>query len=157
MLIIKIENKAMWLFIALLVLLTLCGGYYVKQSMNRKPIACLGDLKIRDGEGNNAIRKDYSFNFYLNGKNRALVFINGIYVGHDNIPRTLRRTLSFDSFWSANRLVVHNVIMEKNRTDDAPDDAFSVMGENDVIEFEMLTRDAYLITTARAKIACNIH
>lgn len=156
MLIIKIENKVVWLFTAILMLLTLGGGYYVKQHMHRKPVACLGELKIKDETENNAVRKHYALNFYLNEENRALVFISGIYVGNDNAPRVLQRTLRFDSFWSANRLIVHNVIMEKGRNDNAPEEAFTMMGENEALEFEMLTRDAYLISTARAKLACNI-
>lgn len=156
MLIIKIENRVAWLLMLILGLLTLGGGYYLKQGMYRKPVACLGEMKIKDDAESGTIRKHYALNFYLNEKNHALVFINGVYIGNDNEPRAIQRTLSFDAFWSANRLIVHNVVMEKGRDDNAPDEAFTMMGENEALEFEMLTGDAYLISTARAKLACNI-
>ncbi len=152
----SLGNKMVWFSLLLLVVVLLVAPYYFKYQSFHKPVICCGEVRVREGNEKYKIRKEYDVNVYLSDKNRALIFIDGVFIGEDDIPRTLQRTFSFDSVWNENRLLVKNVTLDKNPEDNAPDDAFSFIGENDILEFEMLTRDVYLISTAWSKLACNI-
>ncbi|WP_252120375.1 FidL [Symbiopectobacterium purcellii] len=152
----NLGNKMVWFSLLLLVVVLLVGPYYFKRQSFHKPVICCGEVRVSEGNEKYKIRKEYDVNVYLSDKNRALIFIDGVFIGEDDIPRTIQRTFSFDSVWNENRLLVKNVALDKNPEDNAPDDAFSMIGENDILEFEMLTRDVYLISTAWSKLACNI-
>lgn len=152
----NLGNKMVWFSLLLLVTVLLVGPYYFKDQSFHKPVICCGEVRVREGNEKYRIRKEYDVNVYLSGKNRALIFIDGVFIGEDNMPRTLQRTFSFDSVWNENRLLVKNVTLDKNPEDNAPDDAVAMIGENDILVFEMLTRDVYLISTAWSKLACNI-
>ncbi|MEL4887980.1 FidL [Pectobacterium betavasculorum] len=128
--------------------------FYLKNNLYRKPLICQAEVAVKSEE--QRVRKEYDIYFYLNRQNRALVLVNGFYIGEDGVPLTIRRTFSFDSVWEGNRLEVHNIAMNKNINDNAPDDALPILAENDVIQFEMLTKHAYLISTVQSKMACNI-
>lgn len=149
-------NKMVWSSLLLLIMVLLIGPYYFKQQSFHKPVICCGEVKMREESEHYKVKKEYDVNIYLSDKNRALIFIDGVFIGEDDVPRTVQRTFSFDSVWNENRLIVKNVSLDKNPEDNAPDDAFSMIGENDILEFEMLTRDVYLISTAWSKLACNI-
>lgn len=84
------------------------------------------------------------------------MLVNGVYIGDSGVPLTIRRIFSFDAIRESNRLVVRNITLDKNINDDAPEDAIPILGENDVIKIEMLTKYTYLISTVQSKMACNI-
>ncbi|KMK80368.1 hypothetical protein KCQ_12745 [Pectobacterium atrosepticum ICMP 1526] len=128
--------------------------FYLKSNLYRKPLICQAEVKIKSEEPR--VRKEYDIYFYLNKQNRALVLVNGFYIGENDVPLTIRRTFSFDSVWEENRLVVNNIAMNKNVNDNSPDEAIPILAENDVIQFEMLTKHVYLISTVQSKMACNI-
>nr|WP_251827179.1 FidL [Pectobacterium punjabense] len=140
--------------LVLFISLSLGVIFYLTSNLYRKPLICQGEVKLY--EEDQKVRKEYDVYFYLNKQNRALVLVNGLYIGEDGVPLTIRRTFSFDSVWEGNRLVVNNIGMSKNTNDNAPDEAIPILAENDVIQFEMLTKHAYLISTVQSKMACNI-
>ncbi|MFJ5453430.1 FidL [Pectobacterium jejuense] len=154
MLIIKVRKKIFCTILVLFISFMLGTLFYLKSNLYRNPLICQAEVKryLEDGK----IRKEYDVYFYLNKQNRALVLVNGLYIGEDGVPLTIRRTFSFDSVWEGNRLVVNNIVMNKNINDNAPDEAIPILAENDVIQFEMLTKHAYLISTVQSKMACNI-
>ncbi|WGL28903.1 FidL [Pectobacterium brasiliense] len=154
MLIIKVRKKIFCTIVVLFISLSLGIIFYLKSNLYRKPLICQGEVRLYSEEQH--IRTEYDVYFYLNKQNRALVLVNGLYIGEDSVPLTIRRTFSFDSAWDRNRLLVHNIAMNKNINDNAPDDAIPILAENDVIQFEMLTKHAYLISTVQSKMACNI-
>ncbi|MFJ5409106.1 FidL [Pectobacterium punjabense] len=154
MLIIKVRKKFFCTILVLFISLSLGGIFYLTSNLYRKPLICQGEVKLY--EEDQKVRKEYDVYFYLNKQNRALVLVNGLYIGEDGVPLTIRRTFSFDSVWEGNRLVVNNIGMSKNTNDNAPDEAIPILAENDVIQFEMLTKHAYLISTVQSKMACNI-
>ncbi|MCY9848977.1 MULTISPECIES: FidL [Pectobacterium] len=154
MLIIKVRKKIFCTVLVLFISFTLGILFYLKSNLYRNPLVCQAEVKhyVEDQQ----IRKEYDVYFYLNKQNRALVLVNGFYLGEDGVPLTIRRTFSFDSVWEGNRLVVNNIVINKNINDNAPDEAIPILAENDVIQFEMLTKYAYLISTVQSKMACNI-
>ncbi|GKW12371.1 MULTISPECIES: FidL [Pectobacterium] len=154
MLIIKVRKKFFCTMLVLFISLSLGVIFYLTSNLYRKPLICQGEVKLY--EEDQKVRKEYDVYFYLNKQNRALVLVNGLYIGEDGVPLTIRRTFSFDSVWEGNRLVVNNIGMSKNTNDNAPDEAIPILAENDVIQFEMLTKHAYLISTVQSKMACNI-
>ncbi|MEQ9887307.1 FidL [Pectobacterium zantedeschiae] len=154
MLIIRIRKTFFCTTLVLFVSFSLGVIFYLKSDLYRKPLICQGEVKLY--EEDHKVRKEYDVYFYLNKQNRALVLVNGLYIGEDGVPLTIRRTFSFDSVWESNRLVVNNIGMSKNTNDNAPDEAIPILAENDVIQFEMLTKHAYLISTVQSKMACNI-
>ncbi|MBS4431023.1 FidL [Pectobacterium punjabense] len=154
MLIIKVRKKFFCTILVLFISLSLGVVFYLTSNLYRKPLICQGEVKLY--EEDQKVRKEYDVYFYLNKQNRALVLVNGLYIGEDGVPLTIRRTFSFDSVWEGNRLVVNNIGMSKNTNDNAPDEAIPILAENDVIQFEMLTKHAYLISTVQSKMACNI-
>ncbi|WP_233956642.1 FidL [Pectobacterium versatile] len=154
MLIIKVRKKILCTILVLFISFSLGTLFYLKSNLYRKPLVCQAEVKLYVED--QKIRKEYGVYFYLNKQNRALVLVNGLYIGEDSVPLTIRRTFSFDSVWDGNRLVVHNIAMNKNISDNAPDEAIPILAENDVIQFEMLTKHAYLISTVQSKMACNI-
>ncbi|MEL0581133.1 FidL [Pectobacterium punjabense] len=154
MLIIKVRKKFFCTILVLFISLSLGVIFYLTSNLYRKPLICQGEVKLY--EEDQKVRKEYDVYFYLNKQNRALVLVNGLYIGEDGVPLTIRRTFSFDSVWEGNRLVVNNIGMSKNTNDNAPDEAIPILAENDVIQFEMLTKHAYLISTVQSKMACNI-
>ncbi|KFF71115.1 hypothetical protein [Pectobacterium brasiliense] len=154
MLIIKVRKKIFCTILVLSISFILGIFFYLKSNLYSKPLVCQAEVKhyLEDRK----IRKEYDVYFYLNKQNRALVLVNGIYIGEDGVPLTIRRTFSFDSVWEGNRLVVNNIAMSKNTSDNAPDEAIPILAENDVIQFEMLMKHSYLISTVQSKMACNI-
>ncbi|MEQ9874334.1 hypothetical protein F157LOC_03864 [Pectobacterium brasiliense] len=154
MLIIKVRKKFFCTILVLFISFSLGILFYLKSNLYRKPLVCQGEVKLYAED--QKIRKEYDVYFYLNKQNRALVLINGFYIGEDGVPLTIRRTFSFDSVWEGNRLVVNNIAMSKNTNDNAPDEAIPILAENDVIQFEMLTKHTYLISNVQSKMACNI-
>ncbi|MEI7247827.1 FidL [Pectobacterium carotovorum] len=154
MLIIKVRKKILCTMVVLFISFSLGTLFYLKSNLYRKPLVCQAEVKLYIED--QKIRKEYDVYFYLNKQNRALVLVNGFYIGEDGVPLTIRRTFSFDSVWEGNRLVVNNIVMNKNINDNAPDEAIPILAENDVIQFEMLTKHAYLISTVQSKMACNI-
>ncbi|GKW25826.1 FidL [Pectobacterium polonicum] len=154
MLIIKVRKKFFCTILVLFISFSLGVVFYLTSNLYRKPLICQGEVKLY--EEDQKVRKEYDVYFYLNKQNRALVLVNGLYIGEDSVPLTIRRTFSFDSVWEGNRLVVNNIGMSKNTNDNAPDEAIPILAENDVIQFEMLTKHAYLISTVQSKMACNI-
>ncbi|BES83745.1 hypothetical protein PEC302107_07530 [Pectobacterium araliae] len=154
MLIIKVRKKFFCTILVLFVSFSLGIILYLTSNLYRKPLICQGEVKLY--EEDQKVRKEYDVYFYLNKQNKALVLVNGFYIGEDGVPLTIRRTFSFDSVWEGNRLVVNNIGMSKNINDNAPDEAIPILAENDVIQFEMLTKYAYLISTVQSKMACNI-
>lgn len=140
--------------LVLFIAFTLGTLFYLKSNLYRKPLVCQAEVKLYIED--QKIRTEYDVYFYLNKQNRALALVNGLYIGEDSVPLTIRRTFSFDSVWDRSRLVVHNIAMNKNINDNAPDEAIPILAENDVIQFEMLTKHAYLISTVQSKMACNI-
>ncbi|UYA59166.1 hypothetical protein NAL19_936 [Pectobacterium sp. F1-1] len=154
MLIIKVRKKIFCTTVVLFISFSLGIIFYLKSNLYRKPLICQGEITFYSEE--QRIRTEYDVYFYLNNKNRALVLVNGFYLGKDGVPLTIRRTFSFDSVWEGNRLMVHNILINKNINDKAPNDAIPILAENDVIQFEMLTKHAYLISTVQSKMACNI-
>ncbi|MBN3162619.1 FidL [Pectobacterium brasiliense] len=154
MLIIKVRKKFFCTILVLFISFSLGILFYLKSNLYRKPLVCQGEVKLYAED--KKIRKEYDVYFYLNKQNRALVLINGFYIGEDGVPLTIRRTFSFDSVWEGNRLVVNNIAMSKNTNDNAPDEAIPILAENDVIQFEMLTKHTYLISNVQSKMACNI-
>ncbi|KHT06876.1 hypothetical protein [Pectobacterium brasiliense] len=154
MLIIKVRKKIFCTTLVLFISFSLGTLFYLKSNLYRNPLICQGEVKLYAEDQN--IRKEYDVYFYLNKQNRALVLVNGFYIGEDGVPLTIRRTFSFDSVWEGNRLVVNNIAMNKNSNDNAPDEAIPILAENDVIQFEMLTKHSYLISTVQSKMACNI-
>ncbi|TKY82119.1 FidL [Pectobacterium polonicum] len=154
MLIIKVRKKFFCTMLVLFISFSLGVVFYLTSNLYRKPLICQGEVKLY--EEDQKVRKEYDVYFYLNKQNRALVLVNGLYIGEDSVPLTIRRTFSFDSVWEGNRLVVNNIGMSKNTNDNAPDEAIPILAENDVIQFEMLTKHAYLISTVQSKMACNI-
>ncbi|PWC14847.1 FidL [Brenneria roseae subsp. americana] len=157
MLIIKVRRRIVFIAIVLLIAFLLSMSFFLKISSYKKTLMCQAEAKIKlTGNNNNDIRKEYNVYFYLNDKNRALVLVNGIYIGEDGVPLTIRRVFSFDAIWSSYHLVVRNIAIDKNINDNAPDNAIPILGENDVIKIEMLTKYTYLISTVQSKMACNI-
>lgn len=154
MLIIKVRKKIFCTILVLFISFSLGILFYLKSNLYRKPLVCQGEVKLYAED--RKIRKEYDVYFYLNKQNRALVLVNGFYIGEDGVPLTIRRTFSFDSVWEGNRLVVNNIAMSKNTNDNAPDEAIPILAENDVIQFEMLTKHTYLISNVQSKMACNI-
>ncbi|KHS94280.1 FidL [Pectobacterium brasiliense] len=154
MLIIKVRKKFFCTILVLFISFSLGILFYLKSNLYRKPLVCQGEVKLYAED--QKIRKEYDVYFYLNKQNRALVLVNGFYIGEDGVPLTIRRTFSFDSVWEGNRLVVNNIAMSKNTNDNAPDEAIPILAENDVIQFEMLTKHTYLISNVQSKMACNI-
>lgn len=154
MLIIKVRKKIFCTILVLFILFSLGTVFYLKSNVYRKPLACQGEVKLYTED--QRIRKEYNVYFYLNKPNKALVLINGFYIGEDGVPLTVRRTFSFDSVWEGNRLIVSNIVMNRNINDNAPDGAIPILAENEVIQFEMLTKHAYLISNVQSKMACNI-
>ncbi|GKV97625.1 hypothetical protein PEC301653_06710 [Pectobacterium carotovorum subsp. carotovorum] len=154
MLIIKVRKKIFCTILVLFISFSLGILFYLKSNLYRKPLVCQGEVKLYAED--QKIRKEYDVYFYLNKQNRALVLVNGFYIGEDGVPLTVRRTFSFDSVWEGNRLVVNNIAMSKNTNDNAPDEAIPILAENDVIQFEMLTKHTYLISNVQSKMACNI-
>lgn len=154
MLIIKIKKKIA-LFTVVLIIISLAGGIFFLTGQQRpNPLVCQGRVKSAGIESDSLVRKEYDVYLYLNDNERALVLVSGVYVGKDNVAKTLRRTLSFDSQWNGNLLKVSKFLVDKNINDNAPDDAIPLMGENEVIKFEMLMRDVYLISSVHSKLAC---
>lgn len=156
MLIIKIRKKVILLVVCLLAIAALGGVLYSQDDTQRKPLACQGKVKSTQAENDRLIRKDYDVYFYLSHKNQGLVMISGIYVGTDNVPQTLRRTFSFDAQWNRHYLVVRNIKMDKNSNDTAPDEAIPLLGENEVVKFEILRKGLLLISSVHSKMACNL-
>ncbi|MBN3191947.1 FidL [Pectobacterium brasiliense] len=154
MLIIKVRKKFFCTTLVLFISFSLGTLFYLNSNLYRNPLICQGEVKLYAEDQN--IRKEYDVYFYLNKQNRALVLVNGFYIGEDGVPLTIRRTFSFDSVWEGNRLVVNNIALNKNGNDNAPDEAIPILAENDVIQFEMLTKHSYLISTVQSKMACNI-
>lgn len=154
MLIIKIRKKIA-LFTGILVFSSLvCAAFLFLEKKIPNPLVCQGKVKSVGVEKGEQVRKDYDVYVYLNDKERALVLISGVYVGSDNVVKTLRRTLSFDPQWNGNHLKIRNFSVDKNINDNAPDDTIPLVGENDVIKFEMLMKDVYLISSVHSKVAC---
>lgn len=154
MLIIKVRKKIFCTILVLFISFSLGIVFYLKSNLYRKPLVCQGEVKLYAED--QKIRKEYDVYFYLNKQNKALALINGFYIGEDGVPLTIRRTFSFDSVWEGNRLVVSNIVMNRNINDNAPDEAIPILAENDVIQFEMLTKHTYLISNVQSKMACNI-
>ncbi|PXB01468.1 MULTISPECIES: FidL [Pectobacterium] len=154
MLIIKVRKKIFCTILVLFISFSLGILFYLKSNLYRKPLVCQGEVKLYAED--QQIRKEYDVYFYLNRQNRALVLVNGFYISENGVPLTIRRTFSFDSVWEGNRLVVNNIAMSKNTNDNAPDEAIPILAENDVIQFEMLTKHTYLISNVQSKMACNI-
>ncbi|AOR64093.1 hypothetical protein [Pectobacterium wasabiae] len=154
MLIIKVRKKIFCTTLVLFISFSLGVIFYLTSNLYRKPLICQGEVKLY--EEDQKVRTEYDVYFYLNKQNRALVLVNGLYIGEDGVPLTIRRTFSFDSVWEGSRLVVNNIGMSKNTNDNAPDEAIPLLAENDVIQFEMLTKQTYLISTVQSKMACNI-
>ncbi|MBA0216206.1 FidL [Pectobacterium brasiliense] len=154
MLIIKVRKKIFCTILVLFISLSLGILFYLKSNLYKKSLVCQGEVKLYAED--QQIRKEYNVYFYLNKQNRALVLVNGFYIGEDGVPLTIRRTFSFDSVWEGNRLVVNNIAMSKHINDTAPDEAIPILAENDVIQFEMLTKHTYLISNVQSKMACNI-
>ncbi|KHN53942.1 hypothetical protein [Pectobacterium fontis] len=154
MLIIKVKKKIFLTIIVLSISFSLGIVFYLKSNLYIKSLICQGEVTFYSDEQH--IRTEYDVYFYLNNKNRALVLVNGFYLKEDGVPLTIRRTFSFDSTWEDNRLIVRNITMTKNVNDKAPNDAIPLLAENDVIQFEMLTKHVYLISTVQSKMACNI-
>ncbi|WP_409159675.1 FidL [Pectobacterium sp. B2J-2] len=154
MLIIKVRKKIFFTTVVLFISFFLGIIFYLKSNLYKKPLICQGEVAFYSEE--QRLRTEYDVYVYLNNKNRSLALVNGFYLGEDGVPLTIRRTFSFDSAWEGNRLIVHNILINKNINDKAPNDAIPILAENDVIQFEMLTKHAYLISTVQSKMACNI-
>ncbi|WP_409309777.1 FidL [Pectobacterium sp. B1J-3] len=154
MLTIKIGKKTVFIAVASFISLFFGVFFYFNSNLYNKPLICHAEVKVN--ENDKTIRKEYDIYFYLNSKNRALVLVNGIYIDSSGIPLTIRRTFSFDATRESNRLVVHNITLDKNVNDSAPENAIPILGENDVIQIEMLTKHTYLVSTVQSKMACNI-
>ncbi|KML69114.1 hypothetical protein [Pectobacterium peruviense] len=154
MLIIKVRKKIFCTVVVLCISFSLGIIFYLKSNLYRKPLICQGEVKLYAED--QTIRKEYDVYFYLNNQNKALVLVNGFYIGEDGVPLTIRRTFSFDSVWEGSRLVVNNIAMNKHTNDNSPNEAIPILAENDVIQFEMLTKHTYLISNVQSKMACNI-
>ncbi|MCW2475975.1 FidL [Candidatus Symbiopectobacterium sp. NZEC151] len=154
MLIIKIRKKIA-LTIGVLVFFSLACAFFLFYG-NRipNPLVCQGKVKSSGMENGSLVRKEYDVYIYLSDKERALVLISGVYVGSDNVIKTLRRTLSFDPQWTGNHLKIRNFAVDKHINDNAPDDTIPWVGENDVVKFEMLMKDVYLVSSVHSKVAC---
>lgn len=154
MLIIKIRKKIA-LMLGILAFFSLaCAAFFFWGNRIPNPLVCQGKVKSSGVERGDRVRKEYDVYMYLNDKERALVLISGVYVGSDNVVKTLRRTLSFDPQWNGNHLKIRNFAVDKHINDNAPDDTIPLVGENDVVKFEMLMKDVYLISSVHSKLAC---
>ncbi|ACX86878.1 FidL [Pectobacterium parmentieri] len=154
MLIIKVKRKVFFTAMVLFISFFLGTIFYLKSNLFKKSLICQAEVTLYAED--QRIKKEYDVYFYLNEKNRVLVLVNGLYIGEDGVPLTILRSFSFDSVWEGNRLVASNITMNKNINDNAPAEAIPILAEHDVIQFEMLTKHAYLISTVQSKLACNI-
>ncbi|KAA8997638.1 FidL [Affinibrenneria salicis] len=155
MYILKVRRIYIFISVAVLILLFIAFLTYHYHSSASQSLMCRAEINTSIREKQSVIVKSYVLNFYLGKNGRGAIAVNGLYINVGQPPHIIERTLTFDYNWNGNYLSMRNIAMHKNMVDNSPDDAIPY-SPNEVIRFEMLTDNSWLISSFRPDFTCNI-